>query len=227
MPRKCTTAICSIGTCSRHVKSRGYCRGHYIRLWRNSTFPKLVIRTEQERFWIKVDRSGGPDACWLWMAFKLATGYGRFAPTGQRVMVFAHRYAYKLLVGQIPDGLELDHRCRNPSCVNVTHLEPVTHAINMARANVARTHCKRGHPIDTTRSNRQCIICSRATKARYRVSHYRDNSPKTRKTHCPQGHPYDEWNTTHSTDGYRLCRTCRNAVVRARMAKKRQTKHLA
>ena len=68
-------------------------------------------------------------------------------------MVYAHRVAYEIIKGKIPDGLDLDHLCRNKVCVNPDHLEAVTRRENLMRGNtiiakeVKQTHCKRGHPL--------------------------------------------------------------------------------
>ncbi len=115
----------------------------------------LSRRPEAERFWEKVDKTEG---CWLWTAARYWDGYGAFM-TGYKKdknkrMVRAHRYAYELLVGPIPEGMELDHLCRNRACVNPTHLEPVTHKVNTLRgetisaAFAARSHCSKGHAYD-------------------------------------------------------------------------------
>lgn len=114
-----------------------------------------------------------PDGCWSWTSTKSPRGYGSFRRRG-RPNVSAHRYSYELLVGPIPDGLELDHLCRNPSCVNPAHLEPVTHQENVLRGasgpalNGAKTHCHRGHEFtpDNTyarkdRRGRHCRACAR------------------------------------------------------------------
>ena len=79
------------------------------------------------------------DDCWEWVGNKMPTGYGLFSwkPNGndpQPITFRAHRWAYELFVGDIPEGLSIDHLCSNPSCVRPTHLEPVTHAENMRRA---------------------------------------------------------------------------------------------
>jgi hypothetical protein len=86
-------------------------------------------RPEGARFWEKVDRSGD---CWTWTASDNGQGYGQFYLRSGR-KVHAHRYAYEAVVGPIPAGLELDHLCANPSCVNPRHLEPVPHRTNMLR----------------------------------------------------------------------------------------------
>jgi hypothetical protein len=80
------------------------------------------------RFWAKVEKT---DGCWFWRARIIATGYGSFSLDGRKVM--AHRFAYELLVGPIPEDLELDHLCRVRHCVNPAHLEPVTHRENILR----------------------------------------------------------------------------------------------
>ena len=87
----------------------------------------------QERFWAKVRKT---DGCWLWTGSHNGLGYGTIRSVGRKMYV--HRYSYELLVGPIPAGLELDHLCRVPGCVNPDHLEPVTHAENLRRGRLAR-----------------------------------------------------------------------------------------
>ena len=86
-------------------------------------------------------------------------------------MVYAHRFAYELAYGPIPEGLELDHLCRNASCVRPTHLEAVTHQVNMVRGKSgpgSKTHCPHDHeytPENTHVSpdgRRYCRTCQRA-----------------------------------------------------------------
>ncbi len=109
----------------------------------------MTSKTLEQRFWAKVDKAGA-DGCWEWTDRK-AGGYGYIYTGGQPTNARAHRVAYELLVGPIPDGLVLDHLCRNPGCVNPEHLEAVTQRENTLRgegvtAREARqTHCKRGH----------------------------------------------------------------------------------
>jgi hypothetical protein len=71
------------------------------------------------------------DGCWRWKGGQNGPGYSMFWLDGQ--MRYAHRLVYELLVGPIPEGLELDHLCRNRACVNPAHLEPVTHSLNVLR----------------------------------------------------------------------------------------------
>ena len=110
----------------------------------------------EERFWSKADWDiRSPDRCWNWLAAKSTNGYGRFQ-IARHVIGAAHRVAYELEVGPIPPGKYLDHLCRNRSCVNPEHLEPVTSRENTLRgeshvADRARqTHCLRGHNLSGT-----------------------------------------------------------------------------
>lgn len=83
--------------------------------------------------------------CWIWTAKRTSEGYGHVKFNGRTRS--AHRTAYELLVGPIPEGLVLDHLCSTPPCVNPAHLEPVTQAENIRRAAPARkTTCVNGHP---------------------------------------------------------------------------------
>lgn len=86
-----------------------------------------------ERFWSKVDASGD---CWEWTAGVNNRGYGYFHVAVGQSPVGAHRFAYEQLVGPIPDGLVIDHLCRNPPCVNPDHLEPVRFRENLMRGGV-------------------------------------------------------------------------------------------
>lgn len=133
-----------------------------------------------ERFMAKVDRR--PDGCWVWTACRVWNGYGQFRVAGKTV--YAHRFAYELLVGPIPDGLELDHLCRNRACVNPSHLEVVDSRTNTLRGdgpaaqNARKTHCAHGHELTleniwrSGRNSRLCRACSldRQRSTRKKVS---------------------------------------------------------
>lgn len=133
-----------------------------------------------ERFWRRVEKS---DSCWNWVGHA-SGGYGRIRHDGTRVQ--AHRYAYETLVGPIPEGLQLDHLCRNRMCVNPDHLEPVTPRINYLRgvspmAEQARqTHCRKAaHPLSganlrVKRGRRECVACGTAA-ARSRRARNKDS----------------------------------------------------
>ncbi len=120
-------------------------------------------------FWSRVDQT---DTCWNWTHRTSAAGYGRHRVAARDVS--AHRFAYELLIGPIPEGLQLDHLCRNTSCVNPDHLEPVTARENTLRGfgpssiNAKKTHCLRGHEftpentrIEKRNGGRVCRECKR------------------------------------------------------------------
>lgn len=115
-----------------------------------------MSRRLAEKFWDRVVIAG--EGCWLWDGVVArAHGYGSLSQRygGKVVTHRAHRLSYELLVGPIPDGMELDHLCRVRDCVRPDHLEPVSHAENVRRGlapdalrrrRAETTHCPQGHP---------------------------------------------------------------------------------
>lgn len=145
---------------------------------RKDAIGRTTAEVMERRFWDKVSIG---DGCWEWLAGKTGSGYGAISiPNSGQRMIGAHRYAYELMRGAIPEGLHIDHLCRNPGCVNPAHLEPVTSAENIRRSRIAverrgRTHCPQGHPYDEENTyrnpnsgDRACRECGRENCRRRR-----------------------------------------------------------
>ncbi len=130
-----------------------------------------------QRFARKV-RFAAAHNCWEWQAATSSSGYGNIRHCGRTAR--AHRVAYELFVGPIPEGLVLDHLCRNPSCVNPAHLEAVPQLENVMRGegfgarNARKTHCDKGHSLDRARvddrGRRHCRECQRIRQSEFRKS---------------------------------------------------------
>lgn len=110
--------------------------------------------------------------CWEWTGSR-GRGYGLF---NLGKLLPAHRVAYELLIGPIPEGYHAHHECGNSWCINPTHVRPMPAAEHYAtrrHRNSMKTHCKRGHeftPENTIRhgGRRECRICENANQlARY------------------------------------------------------------
>jgi hypothetical protein len=151
----------------------------------------------------------GNGDCWLWTARRHRDGYAQIQLDGRTQL--AHRVAYRVFVGPIPDGLTLDHLCRVRHCVNPAHLEPVTGRINTLRGNgpsalnAIKKQCSRDH--DFTDENtyvdklgrRDCRTCHRAKDARRR----RAARPELLRDATPQLIAAHRARTTANTSGYK------------------------
>lgn len=167
MPQRHTCELCGAEFTRYGVRPYRFCshgcKAKAVGLAR--TRPKLERFMEK----IEVDSATG---CWNWLAFCDRWGYGRFKWSSDKGMV-AFRAAWLLFRGPVPEGLELDHLCRNARCVNPDHLEPVTTRENILRSdnpaarNARKTHCKHGHPFDEENTyvdrdgRRSCRACAR------------------------------------------------------------------
>lgn len=142
--------------------------------------------------------------CIVWTATYTGGGYGAFW-NGTR-LVRAHRFAYELLVGPIPEGLALDHLCRVRRCVAPAHLEAVTQRENIRRGLL--------------------FIPRKGVRGGTRKGAHR--GPRPAMTHCPLGHELTPENTyvgpatSDHPYGRRRCRTCKNAGKRASRARARE-----
>lgn len=123
MPKR----TCSIDECERVHVAHGLCDAHYRQQRRGLTIkPVRSFDSDEERFWSKVDKT---ETCWNWTASTTLEGYGKFFLSGR--LSLAHRVSWAMQGKSIPAGMEMDHRCLNPSCVRPSHLRVVTCGQNM------------------------------------------------------------------------------------------------
>ena len=156
------------------IKGIRTCGAHECRVrWAN-----VRVRARLHRL-LKLQPSG----CLVWQGTKNDHGYGQITWMGQ--LTYVHRLMYESYIGPIPDGLELDHLCRVPSCANPAHLEAVPHKVNSLRGvspramQARQTHCIHGHAFDAHNTYirkegaRQCRQC----KAEWMRRRYRKVTP--------------------------------------------------
>ena len=134
-----------------------------------------------------------PNQCWMWTGQMSKDGYGMFKPSAGVPREMAHRWSYKSFVEQIPDGLQIDHKCHTDdlSCLGGTNCE----------------HRRCVNP-----SHLEAVTGSENTK---RQRHYERSV-----THCPKGHPYEDGNLLVRGDGKRRCRAC--DIERKRLSRQKE-----
>lgn len=191
--------------------------------------------------------------CKVWPGSRTRGGYGRLhvffggpekpESTKPCLSAYAHRLAWELEKGPIPQGMTIDHACLNTSCVNVQHLRVVTLSENCRDARTRdpkRTHCKRGHEFtaENTRrrqnGTRECVECKRL-HARCRVRRSaraeRFGEPRARRPlaeACSKGHPFTPENTYLKANGKgRACKTCQRMFFQRFKEKNRRESRCA
>lgn len=146
------------------------------------------------RFWAHVDKAGPvpescPDLgpCWVWTGSRNGSGYGRWASPVWPGDTYAHRVAYRMEVGQIPAGQEIDHRCFNRACVNPAHLQVASLADNRRSHDPRRlrSECAQGHAMDEANTyvnpktgRRGCRECMRIATRRWHDEHRDEQNAK-------------------------------------------------
>ena len=166
---------CSIDKCSKPRHGKWRCSKHEkdYRLQKYGIEKKsrpLELNEYPKYIENWVDKTSNSAGCWLWKGYKNKHGYGIWTRGGG----FSHRRIYEYLIGEIPEGLQLDHLCRNPPCCNPQHLEPVTAYENQYRSpisfvtlNSKKTHCPQGHEYNEENTyirpngHRKCKACNR------------------------------------------------------------------
>lgn len=210
--------VCAVIDCPRPHRTRGFCQSHYMRAYKRGEIDPLpgLAATSRERFLLKTQQE--ENGCWRWTG-KMDGRYGRCGGPGSNRL--AHRAAYMLLVGPIPDGLTIDHLCRNTWCVNPAHLEPVSLVENLKRMHSALGHggarCKRGHERTPENINErgECRVCHRD---RMRAATPRQFIANVDKDACVRGHAFDDGNTYYDRNGWRRCRACHRERERRQCA---------
>lgn len=130
--------LCEVPNCENKHLAKGLCRAHYLRNYKKgnleltnlhgfSGYERVMKRSEQQE-----------NGCLIYNGCKTHHGYGHVKDDGK--MRMAHRVVYEHHNGPVPEGLELDHLCRNRACVNHEHLEVVTHKENVNRGIAGHNH---------------------------------------------------------------------------------------
>lgn len=147
----------------------------------HTPFYLQTTESDRARFWAKVDKTPGHGPwgnCWLWTSNAQGIGYGLFK--WQRNNILAHVMSYRMVQGEVPLGLEVNHMCHTRGCVNPDHLEAITHIENVRKGlthNAVKTHCSKGHEFSPANTRvrtirgkfykRVCAECEKPAKHRY------------------------------------------------------------
>lgn len=174
---------CRFKGCERPHRADGLCHAHFKQQWKGKALVPLYARKRSSKSPPRIMCDEVPcrdhlliGPCHVFRGSKTKGGYGQIA--FNETMIRVHRYVWEREFGQIPDGLLIDHRCRNRACCNVDHLRLVTPKVNVTenaignahQLNAAKTHCKRGHEftlentyvwLNNGRRLRQCRECGR------------------------------------------------------------------
>ena len=180
---------CSVKDCERTGRlTRGMCQHHYHRLWLRGELGPLVVTSPTERFTAALVLT--PNGCLEWTNSTDGNGYGSIYVDGK--LVKAHRFAWTLTNGPIPENLNVLHHCDNPPCCQTDPTEGYPEG-----------HLFLGTLADNNADMR--------AKGRARTNGY------DARTHCNDGHAYDEANTRiRPVDGARECRICLTTKRHAR-----------
>jgi hypothetical protein len=185
--------ICRLDDCQTIVSpksAKGLCAKHYRRLsihgdpnivkikWYDNELDKIFAAIEIPEDYV--------DDCWIWIRKRHKFGYGKHY--WKKHSTSAHRALFKILVDDRIDGLDIDHLCKNPPCVNPNHMEAVTSRENTLRGssppalNIVKTECLNGHKYTTEntklnkRGGRSCRECSRI---KWRAYYYKRKGTET------------------------------------------------
>lgn len=172
---------CSIDECEKPAAIRGWCHMHYGR-WQRYGDPHMLTRVrarEEDAIYRFLENIAPHESgCWNWTGRTMRKeGYAVLVIKSGSPLELGHRFSYRFFTGPIPDGLVIDHLCRNRRCVNPDHLEAVTLGENVLRGvgtsalNAVKTHCPKGHPYDAentyVRRDRRGRLCRACGRARY------------------------------------------------------------
>ena len=141
-----------------YIAKRQLCKRCYMEQWRakNYQYSTRIPPSAFERFIAKVEKT---ETCWIWQGYRCSKGYGRF--NGNTV----HRFSYEHYKRQIPEGWQIDHLCRNTSCVNPDHLEAVTLEENLRRQHgEPKIYCHLGHQRTLVSGRLRCYECQKMYK---------------------------------------------------------------